>query len=65
MSGGLFGPRLEESGELAPLLSLMVGVGMLASMAVLVALDILMPMGTVPPLGWAKSVQSRIARARR
>lgn len=65
VSGMLFGPRLEESGELAPLLSLMVGVGMLASMVVLVALDIVVPMGAVRPLAWAQSVRGRIARARR
>ncbi|MEU8530144.1 AarF/UbiB family protein [Streptomyces sp. NPDC048629] len=65
VSGGLFGPRLEESGELAPLLSLMVGVGMVASMMVLVALDIVVPVGAVRPLGWAQSVRGRIARARR
>ncbi|MGE7386262.1 ABC1 kinase family protein [Streptomyces sp. NPDC004126] len=65
VSGGLFGPRLEKSGELAPLLSLMVGVGMLASMVVLVSLDVMLPVGSVRPLGWVRSVRGRIARARR
>lgn len=65
VSGLLFGPRLEESGELAPLLSLMVGVGMLTSMVVLIALEMVVPVGAVRPLGWAQSVRGRIARARR
>ncbi|MCZ0982921.1 AarF/UbiB family protein [Streptomyces diastatochromogenes] len=65
MSAALLAPRLEESGQLAPLLSLMVGVAMLGAMVVLVALDVLVPVGAVRPLGWAQSVRGRIGRARR
>ncbi|MGW8768006.1 ABC1 kinase family protein [Streptomyces sp. NPDC055815] len=65
VSGGLFAPRMEESGELAPLLSLMIGVGMLTSMVVLAALDIVVPMGAVRPFGWAQSLRRRFARSRR
>ncbi|MEV6398530.1 AarF/UbiB family protein [Streptomyces sp. NPDC051907] len=65
VTGSLIGPQLQAQGARLELFSLMVGVGLLASMVTLVAVDMAVPPGGLRPLSWPHRLRARIARVRR
>jgi hypothetical protein len=65
VSGSLIGPQFQAQGPRIEMLTLMVGVGMLAAMVTLVAMDVAVPPGGLRPLSWASRLRARPARVRR
>ncbi|MCX4824508.1 AarF/UbiB family protein [Streptomyces sp. NBC_01142] len=64
LSGSVVGPLFQSQGPRPELFTLMVGLGMLASMVTLVAMDLVAP-GGLRPLSWAQRLRGRLARVHR
>ncbi|MGW6916890.1 ABC1 kinase family protein [Kitasatospora sp. NPDC054939] len=64
-AGALLGTHLQRDEQRIVLSTLMVGIALLVAMVALVAMDLVLPAGSVRPLSWPRSVRGRIARMRR
>ncbi|MGW4898794.1 ABC1 kinase family protein [Kitasatospora sp. NPDC004240] len=64
-AGALLGTHLQRDEQRIALSTLMIAIALLVAMVTLVALDLVLPAGSVRPLSWPRSVRGRLARMRR